>query len=76
MSSHLPHHLKRLQHDRNANIHSSSNNPHSHTNTFDYRSRSLNDEAIRESIQNFTISANNNTKFSRPVFPCISSPIY
>ncbi|CAF2410229.1 unnamed protein product [Rotaria sp. Silwood2] len=44
------HHLKRLQHS---------------TNSFDYRSPLPNDEAMRESMQNFSISSNNHTKHSR-----------
>ncbi len=66
MSHYPPHHLKRLQHDINSNLHLSSHN--SRTNAFDSHSRLPNNEAIRESIQHFTISTNNNdTNFSRPV---------
>jgi hypothetical protein len=74
MSHYLPHHLKRLQHDINSNLHLSSHNHQSHnsrTNSFDYRSPLPNEEAMRESIQHFTISNNNNninnTKLSQPV---------
>ncbi len=52
MSHH--HELKRLQHNVNSNQHLSSQLP--------------NTEAIRESIQQFTISTNNhNSQFLRPV---------
>jgi hypothetical protein len=72
MSSHYPsHHLKRLQHDINSNLHLSSHNHQpnsSRTNAFDSHSRLPNDEVVRESIQHFTISTNtNDTNFSRPV---------
>ncbi|CAF0898388.1 unnamed protein product [Rotaria sordida] len=45
------HHIKRLQHT---------------TNSFNHRSSLPDHEAMRESIQNFSISSNNNTKYSRP----------
>ncbi|CAF3697431.1 unnamed protein product [Rotaria socialis] len=72
---HHHHHLKRLQHDVNPDLHSSSYNqhaPHStkqHKDSLDHRSRIPNEEIIRESIQNFTLSANNKTKLSRPFNP-------
>jgi len=75
MSHHPSHNLKRLQHDINSNLHFSSNN--ARTNSFDSHSRLLNDEAIRESIQHFTVSThNNNTNFSRPVKISFSSICY
>jgi hypothetical protein len=73
MSHHPPHHLKRLQHDVNSNLHLSSHNHHfkqsnnSHTNSSDHCSRLPTDEAVQESIQHFTISASDHTKLSRPV---------
>ncbi|CAF1339025.1 unnamed protein product [Adineta steineri] len=64
---HIPHHLKRLQHDKNSNLHLSSSNHHS----YDNHSRVLNDEVLRESMQNFTVSSDNNdqTNFSQPSRP-------
>jgi len=77
MSHYPPHYpplyVKRLQHDITLNLHLSSHNHPSHssgTNSFESHSRLPNDEAIRESIQHFTISTNNNhTNFSRPFKP-------
>jgi len=48
------HHLKRLKHS---------------TNPFDHRSSLPNDQAITESIQNFSISCSNKTKKFRPFQP-------
>ncbi|CAF1475719.1 unnamed protein product [Adineta steineri] len=62
---HIPHHLKRLQHDKNSNLHLSSSNHHS----YDNHSRVLNDEVLRESMQNFTVSSDNQTDFSQPSRP-------
>src|SRR5690348_10555030 len=47
------HQLKRLQHP---------------INSFGYRSPLANNEAMRESIRNFSIPSYNHNKFSRPVF--------
>ncbi len=71
MSRYLPHHLKRLQHDISSSLHLSSHTHQSnniHTNSFDNRSRIPNDEAIRESIQHFTISTNNNNNNKPQLF--------
>jgi hypothetical protein len=70
MSHHLPHHLKRLQ----INVYLNSHNHH--TNSFDHHSRLPNDEAIRETLQHFTVPASNNTKLSRPVLILLSSIYY
>lgn len=76
MSHYLPYSLKRLQHDITSNLHLSSHN--SHTNSSYPSSRFPNDEAIRESIQNFTISTdnNNNTNAFRPVNIILSSILF
>ncbi len=68
----MAHPLKRLQHDVNSHLHHSSHthpSHHSHTNSSDHRSRLPTEEAIRESMQHFTIAASNNTKLARPVNP-------
>jgi len=63
MSYPHPHHLKRLQHDVNTNLHLSSHNHQSNN----YRPQLPHgDAAIRESLQQFTISTN--PQFSRPVY--------
>ena len=63
MSHHLPHHLKRLQHVVNIDLRN-------------HRSQLPNAEAIRETLQHFTVSASNNTKLSRPVMILLSSIYY
>jgi hypothetical protein len=65
MTHHLPHHLKRLQHGAKSDLH----NYHSqHSDAPHHRSRLSSDEAVRESMQAFTVSASHTTKLSRPVF--------
>ncbi|CAF0999752.1 unnamed protein product [Adineta ricciae] len=59
----MAHHLKRLRHDNR------NSDPHDFSHNHDSRSRLPNDEQIRESMQNFTVTASSNTKQSRPFKP-------